>query len=393
MKNIFKSRSWVDSIRLLIIVLISIMFFKLMDNSDPFYQGIGSKIGALTSTTKPFIFAALLAYIVSPIVDVFDKHISSKLPFLKKREGARRTINTLLVYLLIISLIATTFVYILPEIVSSVVDLFESAPSIFSGLQSTMIEFNNSLYGNDLDVISLKIGEMLINLFDTIGEKASGIVNTIIVGAIDFTTSTLLIIYSLIVSIYFVVSKDMWNKGLRKVITSLFGRKSGVKYDIFWRRMNRTFIKFVLGKAIASLILGIIGFIGLTIIKSPYAVLISVIFGVTNMIPYFGPFIGELVGVVLVALVNPMLSIVVLILLFGIQQIDAFILTPKLVGDALKISPVWIMFSIILGGKLFGITGMFFGAPFMAVIIEIIDYRLEKRLKRQSIAKPDKLLL
>jgi len=391
MKNIFKSRNWVDSLRLLIIVLIAIMFFKLMDNSDELYKNIGTKIGAFTSTTKPFLYAALLAYIVSPIVNVFDKYISSKLPLLKKRIKTSRVISTLIVYVLIISLVATTFVFILPEIVSSVVDLFESAPTMFSGLESKIIEFNNSLYGDDIDVISLKIGEILIDLFDTVGEKATGIVNTIIVGTIDFTTSTLLIIYSLIVSIYFVISKDLWNKGLRKVIASLFGRKSGVKYDIFWRRMNRTFIKFVLGKAIASLILGIMGFIGLTIIKSPYAVLISVIFGITNMIPYFGPFIGELVGVILVALVNPMLSLVVLLLLFGLQQVDAFILTPKLVGDALKISPVWIMFSIILGGKLFGITGMFFGAPFMAVIIEIINYRLEKRLKKQNLLNVEKL--
>lgn len=385
MKRLFDAQSWISALRILVIVIISIVVYKFMDNADLFYITAGEKVGTVISAAKPFIFAAIIAYIFSPVVEFFDKRITYKVLPKKVNPLYKRMISTLSVYSILLYIVISVIVYILPEMVNSITDLFEELPDILDKGQAKLLELNNSVYSGNADILTVQIAEIINSLFNTISEKAASIANTVIVSAILFTTDTIVIVFALIISAYFIISKDAWVEGSRKIIKALFGRKAVARYDVFWKKMNRTFIKYVLGKALASAVLGVMCFVGLLILKSPYALLISVIFGVTNMIPYFGPFIGEVVGGALVALINPWLGLWVFLYLLALQQVDAFILTPKMVGDALKVSPVWIMFSVILGGQLFGIVGMFFGAPIIAVLLEIIDYRLKRRIIENEI--------
>ncbi len=380
MKNIFDSQSWISTLRILILIIISIVIYKFMDNADNFYITAGDKVATVISSAKPFVFAAVIAYIFNPVVEFFDEAVTSRIISNRIHPRYKRIISTLTIYAILIYIFVSAMVYLLPEIVNSIMDLFEKFPDILEKGQIQLLELNERVYSGNADIMTIKVADIINSLFNSISEKASFIANTVLVSAISFTTETVIAVFSLIISAYFIISKDAWIAGSRKTIRALFGRRALIRYDLFWKKMNKTFIKFILGKALASAILGILCFIGLLIMKSPYAILISVIFGVTNMIPYFGPFIGEVVGGALVALINPWLGLWVFLYLLLLQQVDAFFLTPKMVGDALKISPVWIMFSIILGGQLFGILGMFFGAPIIAVILEMLDYRIKKRL-------------
>ncbi len=380
MKNIFDSQSWKATLRILILIVISIVIYKFMDNADNFYITAGEKVATITSSAKPFIFAAVIAYIFNPVVDIFDEVITNRVISKRVRPNHKRIISTLTVYVILIYIMVSAIVYVLPEMVHSITDLLEDLPEMLDNGQKLLLALNQRVYSGNADILTVKTSEIINSLFNTISEKAAAIANTVLVSAISFTTSTIVVVFSLIISAYFIISKDAWITGSRKTIKAIFGRRTLIRYDIFWKKMNKTFIKFILGKAVASLILGLLCFVGLIILESPYAILISVIFGVTNMVPYFGPFIGEVVGATLVALVNPLLGLWVLIYLFLLQQVDAFFLTPKLVGDALKVSPVWIMFSVILGGQLFGIMGMFFGAPIIAVILDVLNYRIKKKL-------------
>lgn len=381
MKKIFDTQSWISMIRVLVLIIISIIVYKFMDNADYFYITAGEKVGTVINSAKPFIFAAIIAYIFSPVVDAFDKSISSRIFTKRVNPKYRRVFSTLMVYIIMVYIIVSVLVYILPEIISSLMDLFQNLPSLLAKGQTMLLELNESVYSGEADIIMVKVSEIINSLFNLISQEASFITNKVIVSAITFTTDTIVVAFSLIISAYFIISKDAWTKGAQKVVKGLFGRRALVKYNLFWDKMNKTFIKYVLGKALASVILGVLCFIGLLILNSPYALLISVIFGFTNMIPYFGPLVGEVVGGVLVALISPWLGLWVFLYLFILQQIDAFYLTPKVVGDVLKVSPVWVIFSIILGGQLFGVVGMFFGAPTIAVVLDIINHRLEKRLK------------
>ncbi len=385
MKKIFDSQSWISTLRILILIIISIVIYKFMDNADSFYITAGDKVATVIGSAKPFIFAAIIAYIFNPVVEAFDKNITDRVISKKVSPRYKRIISTLTVYAILIYIFVSAMVYILPEVVNSVMDLFEKLPSILEKGQIQLLELNERVYSGNADILTIKVADIINSIFNSISEKASTIANTVLVSAISFTTETVIAVFSLIVSAYFIISKDAWIEGSRKTIRAIFGRKTLIRYDLFWKKMNKTFIKFVLGKALASVILGVLCFIGLLVMKSPYAILISVIFGVTNMIPYFGPFIGEIVGSALVVLINPWLGLWVFLYLLILQQVDAFFLTPKMVGDALKVSPVWVMFSVILGGQLFGIIGMFFGAPIIAVILEMLNYRIRKKIIKDKI--------
>ncbi|MCG8485795.1 MAG: AI-2E family transporter [Clostridia bacterium] len=384
MKNIYDSKSWLSTLRLLILIVITIIVYKFMDNADDVYINAGEKVGKIISSAKPFVFGAIIAYIFNPVVEFFDKIVISRIFFDKMKPKLRRAISTLCIYTILVYLIVSAMVYILPEVVTSVTDLFEELPEILDKGQQMLLEFNNNVYSGDADILTVKIADFINSIFETVENKATTITSTVIFSAISFTTNTIVVILSLIASAYFIISKDVWVEGSKKIVKGLFGKKAIVRYNIFWKKMNRTFIKYVLGKALASAILGIVCFVGLIVLKSPYTMLISVVFAATNMIPYFGPFIGEAVGGILVALIDPWLGLWVFLFLLLLQFVDALFLTPKMVGDSLKISPIWIMFSVILGGKLFGIPGMFFGAPITAVILDILNYRLNKKLILQN---------
>lgn len=386
MNNFFDFKNWLSIFKILVFVMITIIIYKFMDNADDVYILAGEKVGDVVSSAKPFVFAALIAYIFTPIVEIFDKTVTSNI-FSKMNPIYKRAISTLCIYVILVYLVVSAMVYILPEVVTSITDLLEDLPGILDQVEQKLLTLNNNVYSGNANILTVRISNIINSLFETLEDKATTIANTVIVSAISFTTNTIVVIFSLVVSAYFIISKETWIKGPQNIVAALFGKKAIVRYNIFWKKMNRTFIKYVLGKALASTVLGVVCFIGLMFLKSPYAMLISVIFATTNMIPYFGPFIGEVVGGVLVTLINPWLGLWVFLFLLFLQFVDAFFLTPKMVGDTLKVSPIWIMFSVILGGQLFGIPGMFFGPPITAVILDIINHRLNKKLVLQSTNK------
>lgn len=384
MKDIFNSINRLSTIKVLVLIVGSIIVYKFMDNVDTVYINAGEKVGKVISSAKPFVVGAVIAYIFNPVVEVFDKLVISRILPDKINPKFRRAISTLCIYAILIYLIVSAMVFILPEVISSITDLFEELPEALDNGQQMLLEINKNANTKDVSILTVKIASIISTIIEEVENKATSITSTVIFSAISFTTNTLVAILALIVSAHLIISKEIWVEKPKKIVRALFGKKAIVRYNIFWKKMNRTFIKYVLGKALASAILGIVCFIGLIVLKSPYVMLISVVFAVTNMIPYFGPFIGEAVGGILVALIDPWLGLWVFLFLLLLQFIDALFLTPKTVGDTLKISPIWIMFSVILGGKLFGIPGMFFGAPITAVILDMLNYRIDKKLAIQN---------
>jgi predicted PurR-regulated permease PerM len=151
------------------------------------------------------------------------------------------------------------------------------------------------------------------------------------------------------------------------------------------RESASIFSSFIIGKVVDSLIIGIICFICMTIFRFPYALLISVAVGVTNIIPYFGPYIGGVIGGIIILIVNPVKVIFFAIMILVIQQFDGLYLGPKILGEKTGLRPLWVIFSIIVGGKLFGVIGMFLGVPCVAVISYILNLIIEYLLKKKNI--------
>lgn len=188
-----------------------------------------------------------------------------------------------------------------------------------------------------------------------------------------------------IVCVYFLNSKELFRAQIRKLILAVCSREKSDRIFEFAYYSNRTFGGFINGKLIDSLIIGILCFILMTIFRLPYAVLVSAIVGVTNIIPFFGPFIGAVPSVIIICFESPVQAVYFLILILALQQFDGNILGPKILGGTTGLASFWVLFAILLGGGLFGFVGMILGVPVFAVIYYYAGRYIKTRLKRKHL--------
>jgi predicted PurR-regulated permease PerM len=188
----------------------------------------------------------------------------------------------------------------------------------------------------------------------------------------------------LIISIYVLIDKERFFALGKKIVYSLFSKTGAMEILKLFYRSNNIFNRFIGGKILDAFIIGIITFIVLTIFKMPYAVLISFTVGITNVIPFFGPFLGAIPSFIIIFFVSPIKALWFLLIILIIQQTDANLIEPKILGDSLGISAFWILFSILVMGKAFGIVGMIIGVPLFTIIYSIIKDIIEERLKKKD---------
>ena len=201
---------------------------------------------------------------------------------------------------------------------------------------------------------------------------------SVITGVIDF-------FIAVIVSMYMLIDKPHLINNAKKLVYVLFGTDKGDRIVTTAGECNKIFGDFIIGKMIDSLIIGVLCWIAMTVLNIPYALVISVIVGITNMIPYFGPFIGAIPGVVLLIIVDIKFAVIFGILIFILQQFDGLYLGPKILGESTGLRPIWIIFAITVGGWMAGVVGMFLGVPVVAVISFLIDRSLKLRIKKKNI--------
>lgn len=185
--------------------------------------------------------------------------------------------------------------------------------------------------------------------------------------------------------VYLLNMKDLLRRQFRKLLFALFSRKKAKEIIEELQYVHRVFGGFILGKIIDSAIIGVITFFVLSIMKMPYTLLVSVIVGVTNVIPFFGPFIGAIPCFFLILLTSPIQSLYFAITILIIQQIDGNIIGPKVLGDSTGLSSFWVLFSILLFGGLFGFVGMIIAVPFWAVILNTLRRSTDKRLRKKAL--------
>jgi predicted PurR-regulated permease PerM len=186
------------------------------------------------------------------------------------------------------------------------------------------------------------------------------------------------------------IDKEKFAASSKKVVYALFSNKSANKIVELAHRTNDTFGKFLSGKIIDSVIIGILTFIILTITKMPFTILVSVIVGITNIIPFFGPFIGAIPSFIIIIFVSPVKALWFLVIILIIQQLDGNVIGPKILGDSIGISAFWILFSILVAGKLLGLVGMMIGVPLFAIVYSIIKEIIDAKLDKKGLSKNPK---
>lgn len=361
----------------LVVVILSIVFFRYTENAK-----LVNFIPSVLNVLKPFIIGAVLAYVLNCGTNCLERNILSKFEYFKSHPHRARSVSISIAFLLLIGVIVGIIAYIIPEIVSSI----QNVVNFFVGIDSdTIHEYLNSFFTKHNIDISVSTYRSILktadnamrNLTDSL-EYMPEMLTSLATHTISFASSLVSIIMGIMIAIYMLLDKEKLLHFCKKSLFILFSKKQVESISNTIKYTNSVFNSFVVGKTIDSLIIAIIFFIGSIILNLPYPMLFAIIIGLTNMIPYFGPFIGAVPVVALTLLINPIKGIWVLIFIIVLQQFDGVILGPRILGDSIGLKPIGVIFAIIVGGAIAGPLGMFFGVPIFSVLFTIFSNFVEK---------------
>ena len=359
------------------------------------WQSVWSTLHFVGRILAPVTYGAVLAYLLAPVYNRADRWTDRVLAPYVKQERRRRSLAkamaTLVSLLFLVAVVTGLIWMILPRVLESVMGIINSIPSSAARV-ALWIETLFADYP-DIEIAVLNVYnqgvEQLVSwvqsttdLIPNIEKVITG-VYTSVVGVVSLVKNTLI---GIIVMLYLLNIKDTLTAQGKKIIYSLFPLAGANEIVEKLRFIHRVFGGFIIGKLVDSLIIGVLTFIWLSIIKMPYTVLISVIVGVTNIIPFFGPFIGAVPSALLVLLVNPRKCLWFLLSILVIQQLDGNVIGPKILGNSTGVSSFWVLFSILFFGGILGPVGMIIGVPTFAVIYRLTAEWVNKRLKKKELS-------
>lgn len=385
MKHKFKKNDkyFTISVYALVVILLAAIGIKIIVSWSDTQKFVSTLIGVLT----PFLLGFFIAYIINPLAKFINQSILRKL-FRIKNRTVRKVISILLSYIIVFGMIVTIIFYIIPQIADTLTQIstfIESAQTGYNRLiaQIRLIEEKNPSWDfqaiyDFIEKIPSVVSEFITKQLPQIVPAVFSTSVSVITGVIDF-------FIAVIVSMYMLIDKPHLINNAKKLVYVLFGTDKGDRIVTTAGECNKIFGDFIIGKMIDSLIIGVLCWIAMTVLNIPYALVISVIVGITNMIPYFGPFIGAIPGVVLLIIVDIKFAVIFGILIFILQQFDGLYLGPKILGESTGLRPIWIIFAITVGGWMAGVVGMFLGVPVVAVISFLIDRSLKLRIKKKNI--------
>ncbi len=372
------------------VIAAAILFYMALN----YISILGKAVSSLFTILSPFIWGLIITYLLCPVMKRMEKHIF--LPFTQKlskkgKNGGRKLARGLAVLfseIFLLALIVAMFYLIIPQLYDSIEKIVKSSDAYYEvvtrWVERTLADYPEieSYAVSALDKVSDNLVEWLRS---TILPELGGIVTNVTSGVYYAVKTVYNLIIGIIVSIYILASVENFGTGMRRLLYSLFSVDTAQKIRNALAFADRTFIGFINGKILDSVIIGIICYIFCAAVSMPYALLVSVIVGVTNVIPFFGPFIGAVPSALIILLVSPFKCLVFVIFIIILQQLDGNFIGPKILGSTTGISGFWVMFSIILGAGLFGFWGMLLGVPVFVIIHSAINASIERKLKRNGL--------
>ena len=362
---------------IMILLLAGILVVLLLANLD----AILKPIKVLGDILTPIMIGLVIAYLCNPILRFCEIKI-----FYKLKRTVNRALSMILTYIFALLVISGMVLLIVPQAVESINDFRINGMFYLNRLIASLNAFIASLPfelpGGNENVLSLeKILTFAMEFVGNVGSDIVGSIGNFAGGALTLLKNILVGIF---VSIYVLLSKDRLKAGCRRVIHAFFKESSEKKIFYYSAQAHRKFGGFIVGKLVDSFMVGITAAILFTIFKIPYPILIAVIIGVTDFIPFFGPFIGAIPSAVIIFIADPTKAILFVVLILVIQQIDGNLLAPLILGDHTGLTSLGVLIAITLTGGLFGIVGMVIGVPLFALVMIILDDIVKQRLREKS---------
>ena len=359
---------------ILIWALIVFIVYKVVDNYPVYLSIIKKFMNVLT----PFIYAFVFAYVLNPIMKLFEKRLKLK-----------RGLAVAATYIIFLGILVVIGIYVIPSVIDSIISIAKEIPNYISTAQGWI---NSALQNDKFYEIMKEAG--VLHTLTSVSTKVGAIAVTLLEGAagslLTITTDIIMTGFGFLISIYILADKERFIKQVKLLIAMIIGEKKGKWLLNLGRTYNHMIGAYIGIKALDSLIIGLIALVGLIILKVPYAVLLAIVVGFTNMIPYFGPFVGDVVCCTVAIFVSPWKALGVFIFLLLLQQFDAWYLEPKLVSGKVGIGPFWVVLGVTIGGGFFGAIGMLLASPTMATI-QIYYDKIVDRFKEKHEDIVDKL--
>ena len=362
-----------------LVAIIAIIFLMIAN-----WGVVLAVIGKFLTILMPFILGFFFACFINPLV----KRVHSLLNRMKPGKGAKikKAFSVIISYVVVIGVITVLLIYIIPQIKESIGELGNTIQDGYQYMITHQKELNEKI-----PFIGLGGGIEYIKEFayKKIMSNGSEILPYVYHVSSSLLTTSYNVLMGLVISIYIILDMKKLKRSARKVVYALSPKKKEQEVWQTMKQCSHIFNGFLIGKMIDSLIIGILCLIAMSILKLPYALLLSLIVCITNMIPYFGPIIGAIPGVMIYLFIDIRYAFIFALMILILQQFDGLYLGPKIFGDQTGIKPLWVIFGITVGGAYFGVMGMFLGVPVVAVIMYLLQLFLDKKLKKKNISTFD----
>ena len=364
-------------------ISLSILFFFLIYR----FQGFGDAISKLTGILMPFIYGAVIAYLLKPVCNCVENFLRRLLP--EKMGTAANMLAVAISLLFGILVVYALFMMIVPQLITSVTTLYYTA-------RNNLNDFVDWASHQEIIASNQKLLDFIETSYDNLQDTLDNLVRTKLVpsmqsllsgaalGVMSFVTFLKNIIIGVIVSVYLLASRKKFGQQCKMILYSLIKPRWA---DIILEEVlyaDKMFGGFINGKILDSAIIGVLCYIACLIFKFPSALLVSVIIGVTNVIPFFGPFIGAIPATLLILIQNPIKALWFILFVLVLQQVDGNIIGPKILGNTTGLSSFWVLFAILLFGGLWGFVGMIIGVPLFAVIYDVLKKFVFHGLRRNE---------
>lgn len=374
----FKNNKIKDYIFLSTYIILLIFFFiNIKDIMNFLYKFLG--------ILKPFIWGIAIAFILNIPVKLIEKNLGNSKFF----KGMKRSFSITLTFLFFILAITLFILFVIPQLLSSISTLMNSIPEYLSQFEK-FLEVN-AINNSQSQVMMQNIINELLNMWKEILKVTSQIVGTSLGYLLDFTLGitygVINFFLALILAIYMLASKEILISQLKLIIYAFVSKNKADRIIELGKMCNEMFSKFILGQCIEALVIGVLCFIGMIILKMPYALLISVVIGVTALIPVFGAFLGTIPSAFIILIIDPIKGLWFIIFIIVLQQLEGNLIYPRVVGSSIGLSALWVMFAMIVGGSLFGIIGMLIGIPIFGVVFKILKRVANRKINEKGIER------
>lgn len=363
------------------VITYTIVLAYIIFNVTSLVDGAQNFLGIIS----PFIVGIAIAFVLNLVMRIYEikvlKFLDSK-NFLKYKK-LKRPLSVALTFITVFTVIIGLIIFIIPQLIDSIATLTDAIPGYIRSFESIINKYmsETEVLANLWNNFLVAWKEILQFAGGVIASSLSSVVNI----TVGFTSSLINFILSLIFSIYMLINKEKLQLQLKRVIYALLKSNKADKVIYVGKVANEAFSSYIGGQCIEAVIIGFLCFIGMLILNMPYALLISVLVGVTALVPIFGAFIGTIPSAFIIMIIDPVKAIWFIVFIIVLQQIEGNLIYPKVVGESVGLPPIWVMLAMLIGGNTFGLLGMLLGIPTCAVFYKLFREFINKKLNNKNL--------